>query len=211
MRLGLFAAGLLTAACASLDKPGLEAYDDIRAAIAVKADAATGMTTASSEPAAKEEVFRPPIMDSMDASGLSGGALTGERARSKFYVLGEKAADGSVKVYLVSAGQTPVLETEAQKKPWTETNPDAHDYVGDPWRKVYWELIDYRHECSGRMCTRFKTDRMKLTADDVRAMLAEGRDEIRVSFSERRIVDTRLDIDQLAAVLDALGAANQFR
>jgi hypothetical protein len=213
MRLGIAAVLVVLTGCTGLDVPAIEGYDAIRAAIEIRTDPATGTMIASSAPAAKEEIFRPTYVDGMDNSGTFTGVLPSDRARSKFYVEGHKAADGSVQVYFVSAGQTPVMETEAQEKPWTETNPDSHGYVGDPWRKVYWELVEYRHECEGakRTCVRFKTDRMKLSEEDVRALLAEGRDEIRVSLGEYRQVSSRLDVDQLTAVLDALGARESFK
>lgn len=213
MRLGIAIALLGLAGCAGLDTAAIEGYDSVRAAIEVKTDATTGVVTASSAPAAKEDVFRPNIFAGMDASGLSTGPAPSARARSKFYVLGEKAADGAVRVYFVSEGQTPIMETQLQEKPWPETNPDSHGYVGEPWRKVFWELVDYRHECDAlkQKCVRFKTDRMKLSTDDVRALLAEGRGEIRVSQGEYRTVSSRLDTDQLLAVLDALGARERFQ
>jgi len=213
MRLGIAATLALLVGCTGLDKPAIEGYDNIRAAIAVRTDAATGTVTASSAAAAKEDVSRPTIIIGMDASGQFSGVAPTERARSKFYVEGQKAADGSVRIYFVSAGQAPVMETELQEKPWTETNPDSHGYVGEPWRKVFWELVEYRHECDALKlrCLRFKTDRMKLSEEDVRALLAEGRKEIRVSQNEYRVVDLRLDVDQLTAVLDALGVRERFR
>lgn len=213
MRSGFAVVLVMLAGCAGLDVPAIEGYDAIRAALDIRTDPATGTLIASAAPAAKEEVFRPTYMSGMDDSGTFTGVAPSERARSKFYVEGHKASDGSVQIYFVSAGQTPVLETEVQEKPWTETNPDSHGYVGDPWRKVYWELVEYRHECDGPKltCVRFKTDRMKLSEEDVRALLAERRDEIRVSRSEYRQVSSRLDVDQLTAVLDALGAREDFK
>lgn len=213
MRLGIAATLALLVGCTGLDKPAVEGYDSIRAAIVVETDAATGALTASSSTAAKEEVSLPNVSSGMDASGQFQGSVHTQRARSKFYVEGQKLADGSVRIYFVSAGQTPVMETELQEKPWTETNPDSHGYVGEPWRKVFWELVEYRHECDALKlrCLRFKTDRMKLSEDDIRALLAEGRKEIRVSQNEYRVVDLRLDVDQLTAVLDALGVRERFR
>lgn len=213
MRFGITAALVMLSGCAGLDVPAIEGYEAIRAALDIKTDPATGTITASAAPAAKEEVYRPTYISGMDDSGTFTGVLPSERARSKFYVEGHKAADGTVQIYFVSAGQTPVMETAIQEKPWTETNPDSHGYVGDPWRKVYWELVEYRHECDGPKltCVRFKTDRMRLSEEDVRALLAEGRDEIRVSRGEYRQVSSRLDVDQLAAVLDALGARERFK
>lgn len=214
MREGIVAAGLLLAACAGLDKPGLEAYQDIRAVVVVTNDPATGITTASSEPAAKEEVDVTGVTyGALDEDSSFSGASLGKRSRSKVFVQAEKAADGSLQVFLVSKVEKPISELQLQEKPWTETDPDAYGYVGDPWRKVFWELVEFRSECreSKLICTRFKTDRMKLTTDDVRALLAEGRNEIRISLDKYKIVGARLDADQLVAVLDALGAGSQFR
>lgn len=210
MRLGWVFACVLLASCAGLDKPAIEGFDQIRAAIVVSTDTATGATVASSAPAAKEEIERPTFIDGMDLSGTFSGVVPSGRAKSKFYVVGEKAVDGVLQVYLVNTAEFPVAEGDAQQKPWTQTNPDFHGYVGDPWREVRWELVEYRHECAARLCTRFSTDRMKLTDADIRAILAEGRDEIRVSFGERKIVSTRLDRNQLLAVLDALGVRDLF-
>jgi len=213
MRLVVVFAFCALAACAGLDVPAVKGYDNIRAAVEVKTDPATGVTSANSRAAAKEEVYRPLYAVGMDASGQFDGGAPSKRARSKFYAEAEKAADGTVRVYFVSDGETPVIETELQEKPWTEKNPDSHGFVGDPWRKVYWELVEWRTNCDTAKlrCLRIKKDRMKLSNEDVRVLLAEGRDEIRVSFREYRTVSTQLDIDQLAAVLDALGVREQFQ
>ena len=210
MRLGCVLVCALLASCAGLDKPALKGYDRIRAAVAITTDAASGVTVATSEAAAKEEIDRVSFANDPDGSGTFTGSLPGGRKKSKMYVLGERSAGDSVEVYLVGKGETPVADTDVRKKPWTETNPDWHGYVGDPWRKVSWELVEHRHECAGQICIQFGVNRMRLTQEDVSALLADGRDEIRVSFDEWRSVDWRLDKDELVAVLDALGVRERY-
>jgi hypothetical protein len=210
MRLGLLLVCALPASCVGLDKPALEGYDQIRAAVSVITDAATGVTIASSEAAAKEEIDRISFASDPDGSGTFTGALPAGRATTKMYVLGEKATDAAVRVFLMTKGEAPVADTDVRKKPWTETDPNRYGYIGDPWRKVNWELVEHRYQCGGQVCTQFLADRMQLTDDDVRALLADGRDEIRISFSKWKQVDWRLDKDELLAVLDALGVRERY-
>jgi hypothetical protein len=212
--LGLLAGVAALSACAGLDKSGLETYDEIRAAILVSTDPTTGIVTASTEPAAKEEVE---ISDfptgPLDASGSGSGSLGTDRDREKAFVLAERAAGGATQVYVVHRRVYPIPETSLQAKPWTETDPDRTGFIGETWREVPFELVEFRYECTGSrvICTRYATDRLKLSADDVRALLRQNKDSIRVSFHDYRTVSWRLDTDELTAILDALGATEDFR
>jgi hypothetical protein len=204
----------LLAGCAGLDRPGLETYADIRAAISVTTDAAAGITVASSEPAAREEVTIEDIgVDGFDQTGLAGAPLNQQRAHRKVFVLGEKRADGSVSVFIVDRASYPIAETDLQNKPWTETNPDRKGIIGEAWRPAPWELVEYRYECPGSRlnCTRFREDRLRLSADDVQALLVEESEKIRIGVERLKQPFWRLDKDELVAVLDALEATDLFR
>jgi len=201
-------------ACAGLDKPGLKTYEEIRAAIVVTTDGATGVVTASSELAARQEIRISDIgVASMDESGLFGAPVNSQRRRETVFVQVDRQPAGVTQVYIVHRRNYPISDTELQTKPWTETDPDRTGFVGEPWREVPWELVEFRYECPGSLlnCTRYSTNRLKLSSEDVRALLQENRDEIRVSFGESKIVSWRLDAHELLAALDAVDATNQFR
>jgi hypothetical protein len=200
--------------CAGLDKPGLKTYEEIRSAIVVTTDSATGVVTASSELAAKQEIRISDVgVDSIDGSGLFGAPVNSQRRRESVFVQADRHPAGVTQVYIVHRRNYPISDTELQTRPWTETDPDRTGLVGEPWREVPWELVEFRYECPGSLlnCTRYSTNRLKLSSEDVRALLQENRDEIRMSFGNAKIVSWRLDADELLATLDAEGATNQFR
>lgn len=215
MRLGIAVALLALAGCAGLDKPALESYDDIRAAIVVTTDPATGAVTANSAAASKEEMQ--PTMhfdrsgDQFDLSTAS--AQTSGRAYATAYVEGVRGKEGGVQLYIVSFERNPVARTEIHERPWSVTDPDRHGFIGDPWRRTEMQLVELSFDCSGQRetCTRVSVDRMVLTDEDVRALLSSPRENIPVNFDSWRTAAWRIDKDALLAVLDALGARDGFQ
>lgn len=214
MRLGTTVGLLILAGCAGLDKPALEHYDEIRAAIAVTTDPETGVVTASSAAASKAEVSPTMLLDrSSDQFDLStASAQSSRRSLETAYIEGVRSSAG-LQVYVVSFERYPVARTEISERPWTITDPDRHGFIGDPWRRTPMELVDLSFDCSGlrETCTRNSIDRMVLTDEDVRALLASSREDIPVNFDSWRTADWRIDRDALLAVLDALGARDSFQ
>jgi len=215
MRLGIAVALVALAGCVGLDKPALESYDDIRAAIVVTTDPATGAVTANSAAASKEEIDATMHLDrSGDQFDLSkASAQTSGRAFATAYVEGVRAKDGSVQLYIVSLERGPVARTETSERPWTATDPDRHGFIGDPWRRTAMELVELSFDCAGQRetCVRRSVDRMILTGEDVKALLAASREDIPVNFDSWRTADWRIDKDAILAVLDALGAREGFQ
>lgn len=210
----LAAIGLVLAGCAALDKPALESYDDIRAAISVVTDPATGVMTASSEPAAKEQVnindAGGPIMDS---DGSIGAPRNSQRSKTTGFVQAERQAGGATQVYFVYRRIYPVSEEQLQDRPWSQTDPDRTGWVGNPWREVPMEQVEFRNECPGSRlsCTRYSTSRLRLSSEDVKAVLGQGGKEIRFSLASYKDIHWRIDANELRAVLDALNATGEFR
>lgn len=215
MRLGIAVGLLVLVGCAGLDKPALESYDDIRAAIVVTTDPETGAVTANSAAASKEEIGQTMHLDrsgnQFDLSNAS--AQTSGRSLETAYVEGVRAKGGDVQLYIVSLERNPVARVETSERPWTVTDPDRHGFIGDPWRRTAMQLGELSFDCSSQRetCTRLSIDRMILTGEDVKALLASPREDIPVNFDSWRTADWRIDKDALLAVLDALVARERFQ
>jgi hypothetical protein len=200
---------LILCACAGLDQPGLETYQEIRNAVTVTTDSDTGIVRASSEPAAKVEVdIRDIGSAGIDESGLMGGPVNSQRARQTAYFVAERTPTGETQVLVIWRRQHPLAEENLQDKPWTEQpNPSRVGLIGQAWREIPRELVEFRYECPGSKlnCTRYAADQYRLSPEDVRALLVEKQDKIRISFNDRKDADWHLDADELIVVLDAIG------
>jgi hypothetical protein len=213
LRLGIIAAVTILASCSSNEKPALRGFDAIRAAVEVKIDAAGAAVMASSAPAARVLTeYDHTIIGGMDDSGLVTGPGGSTRSTRTVFVEARKAAGDSVTVDIVRVGEVRVAATAAGASPPAWEDGDGMR-VGAGLRDVSWQPTVYVHECEpGRpYCLRRVIDRLTLSPEDVRAVLAEGSDEILLATRRGSYTEWRLDKNELIAVLDALGARERFR
>lgn len=213
MRLGIIAAVAVLASCANNEKPALRGFDDIRAAIEVTTDSATNSVTASSAPAARVLTeYDHTVIGGMDESGLVTGPGGSTRSTRTVFVEARKAAGDSVTVDIVRVREVRVATPAAGASPpaWEEGDGMR---VGADLREVSWQPTVYEHDCQPDRpyCLRKIIDRLSLSPADLRAVLADGSDEILLAMRRGRYTEWRLDKHELAAVLDALGARERFR
>lgn len=212
MRLGIIAVVALLASCASNEKPALGGFDAIRAAIEVTTDS-TGAVMASSAPAARIVTeYDHTVIGGMDESGLVAGAGGPTRSTRTVFVEAREAAGDVILVDIVRLREVRVAKPAAGDAP-PELDADDTMRIGMGLREVAWRPTIYEHDCKPDRpyCIRKIVDRLSLSAEDVRALLGDGSDEILLATKIGTYTEWRLDKDELRAVLDALGARERFR
>ena len=191
----VFAMSVAAGAAAQAPK----SYDDMKKMVAIDASNPSGLRIASS---ARFAVVKRNARATNGGQGsISASVIAEARPGSP-----TRVAILTSRVFSIFPTEVPAWEKEV------DTELDRKGFTGAPWRETAYRILQSEVECQGasQWCRWTGYYRFELTAEDVRAMLADPKQKLIMLGRETKNSEWTIPKEHLAATLDALGVLGEF-